>query len=179
MSYFQISNDSRQSGFSLLEVLISLLVMSIGLLGLGGLQIVSLKGTAGAHSRTIATMYAMELADRMRANPKGAKGGFYASSVTCSDALTACRRTTYCTPEQVAKFDLQEIMCGMKRGTKREGGIVNLLTDGTLNVSCDVACNTKKALHHISVSWKEGKSHQQQATENELQTKNLVVSIIP
>jgi len=114
MSYILIKNKSQQAGFSLIEVMISLLILAIGMLGLGGLQVASLKGTTNAHSRTIATMYAMELADRMRANPLGVKGGFYGATVSCSGG-EYCRNSNYCTPQQIATFDLQEVLCGTKR----------------------------------------------------------------
>ena len=59
---------SRQAGFSMLEVLIALVVTSIGLLGLAALQGTSLKLNHGSFLRTQATQYANDLADRMRAN---------------------------------------------------------------------------------------------------------------
>jgi type IV pilus assembly protein PilV len=58
----------RQGGFSMLEVLIALVVTSIGLLGLAALQGTSLKLNHGSFLRTQATQFANDLADRMRAN---------------------------------------------------------------------------------------------------------------
>jgi len=179
MSYLPIKTN-QQSGFSLLEVLISLLVLGIGLLGLGGLQVASLKGTTNAHSRTIATMFAMDLADRMRANPLGVKGGFYGTSVSCSGG-EYCRNSTYCTPQQIAVFDLQEVMCGTKRTSfaERENGIKNTLLNGTLEISCNVDCSAKKAIHNITITWGETKTHPKIASDNLIQTQSLVVPVIP
>jgi len=179
MSYLPIKTN-QQSGFSLLEVLISLLVLGIGLLGLGGLQVASLKGTTNAHSRTIATMFAMDLADRMRANPLGVKGGFYGTSVSCSGGAY-CRNSTYCTPQQVAVFDLQEVVCGTKRksNAERENGIKNTLLNGTLEISCNGDCSAKKAIHNITITWGETKTHPKIASDNLIQTQSLVVPVIP
>lgn len=58
----------RQRGVSLLEVLISVVVLSIGLLGLAGLQAVSLKNNTSAYQRGLATMLAYDVIDRMRAD---------------------------------------------------------------------------------------------------------------
>ncbi len=58
----------RQQGVSLLEVLISVVVLSIGLLGLAGLQAVSLRNNASAYQRGLATMLAYDVIDRMRAD---------------------------------------------------------------------------------------------------------------
>lgn len=61
----------RQQGVSLLEVLISVVVLSIGLLGLAGLQAVSLKNNTSAYQRGLATMLAYDVIDRMRADLPG------------------------------------------------------------------------------------------------------------
>ena len=61
----------NQSGFSLLEVLIALLILSIGLLGLAALQTTGLRSNQMATMRTLATQIAYDMSDRMRANPAG------------------------------------------------------------------------------------------------------------
>ena len=58
----------RQSGFTLLEVLIAILVLSIGLLGLAGLMASSMKNSHSAYQRTQATWLAYDIIDRMRVN---------------------------------------------------------------------------------------------------------------
>lgn len=55
-------------GFSLLEVLIALLIFSLGLLGMAGLMVVSVKTNQSAYLRTQASFLAQSMADRMRAN---------------------------------------------------------------------------------------------------------------
>jgi len=70
-------NTQNQSGFSLLEVLIALLVLSIGLLGLAALQITSLRSNEMANMQTTATQLAYDITDRMRANPEGVANNEY------------------------------------------------------------------------------------------------------
>jgi type IV pilus assembly protein PilV len=67
----------KNSGFSLLEVLIALVVLSMGLLGLAALQITGLKNNQSAYYRTTATVLAYDMADRMRLNRSVAEGGGY------------------------------------------------------------------------------------------------------
>lgn len=67
----------RQTGFSLIEVLVALLVLSIGLLGLAMLQVTGMKFNSDAYFRTQATILAYDIIDRMRANDDGAKDGSY------------------------------------------------------------------------------------------------------
>ncbi|MCS3902961.1 type IV pilus assembly protein PilV [Methylohalomonas lacus] len=68
---------SINSGFSLLEVMIALFVLSIGLLGLAALQSVALKSNHSAYHRSQATFLAYDIMDRMRANKNAAKAGNY------------------------------------------------------------------------------------------------------
>lgn len=58
----------RNRGFSLLEVLVALLVLSIGLLGLAGMQAHSIRGNVNSYARSQATILAYDIVDRMRAN---------------------------------------------------------------------------------------------------------------
>jgi len=57
-----------QRGVTLLEVLISIVVLSVGLLGYAGLQTVSMKNNTSAFQRSQATMLTYDIVDRMRAN---------------------------------------------------------------------------------------------------------------
>ncbi len=68
---------NKQIGFTLIEVLVALLIMSIGLLGLAALQATSLKASHGAYSRGQAVFLAYDMMDRMRANRTQALAGAY------------------------------------------------------------------------------------------------------
>src|SRR5262249_20897818 len=61
------------TGFTLIEVLVALVVLSIGLLGVAGLQIAGLRGNLSAASRTQASYLADDIIDRMRANYTAAR----------------------------------------------------------------------------------------------------------
>lgn len=58
----------RSAGFSLVEVLISIVVLSVALLGTAALTAASLKNTNGSYYRSLATILADDMLDRMRAN---------------------------------------------------------------------------------------------------------------
>jgi type IV pilus assembly protein PilV len=75
---------NKQQGFTLLEVLIALLVLSIGLLGLAALQTTGLRSNQMATMRTLATQIAYDMTDRMRANPTGVASGQYIIATTAT-----------------------------------------------------------------------------------------------
>ena len=58
----------RQHGFTLLEVLVAMVIVSIGLVGLAGLMMTSAKNNQSAYYRTQASWMAYDMIDRMRAN---------------------------------------------------------------------------------------------------------------
>ncbi|MDR2165267.1 MAG: type IV pilus modification protein PilV [Zoogloeaceae bacterium] len=68
-------------GFSLLEILIAVVVLSIGLLGLVGLQTSAVKINSSAMSRSVAVDYANAMMDNVRTNPRGAQAGHYSVSL--------------------------------------------------------------------------------------------------
>lgn len=67
----------RCRGTSLVEILVTVLVLAIGLLGLAGLQGTSLRNNQSAYARTQATNLAYEIIDAMRANVTVARAGGY------------------------------------------------------------------------------------------------------
>lgn len=81
-------HPSRQRGMSLIEALVALLILSIGLLGVAGLQMQALRSNHGAHLRSQATVLAHDIADRMRANRTAALADPSAYNVDFIDVPT-------------------------------------------------------------------------------------------
>lgn len=99
-----------QRGLSLLEVLIATLVLSIGLLGLAGLQVSSLKTAQNASLKQEATFVFYDLLERMRSNRHAALQGYYVKTTTCSQTPpNACSGS--CTEAQQAAYDLYYVLC--------------------------------------------------------------------
>ena len=61
----------RDRGFTLVESLIALLLLSVGMLGAGGMLVSGLRAHADALRQVAATNLARDMADRIRANPRG------------------------------------------------------------------------------------------------------------
>ena len=99
-------NRRSEQGFTLIEVMIALLVLSIGLLGLAGLQVTALQNNQSAFMRSQATALAYDLSDRMRANVLGTISGNYNPANAGADAN--CGTTTGCSPQAMAQNDLND-----------------------------------------------------------------------
>lgn len=68
MRKYSLANRHRTAGLTLVEILIALLVISVGLLGVAGLHAMSLRNNYDALMRSHASALAADIADRMRAN---------------------------------------------------------------------------------------------------------------
>lgn len=70
-------DQHSQAGVSMIEVLVAIVILSIGLLGLAGLQTAGLKSNQSAGFRSTASMLAYSILDSMRANRVVAREGGY------------------------------------------------------------------------------------------------------
>ena len=101
---------AKQTGFTLLEVLVTIIIVSIGLLGILKLQSVALIGTQISEARSWATIAADSMADRMRANAKGAADRGYVDAAFTKPAGQPNKQCVdvFCEPDDMAQFDIWE-----------------------------------------------------------------------
>jgi type IV pilus assembly protein PilV len=76
----------HQSGVGIVEVLVAVLVLSIGLLGLAGLQMRTLRNNQSALERGVAVMETHAIADAMRADRASAVNAPYSYNIGIDDA---------------------------------------------------------------------------------------------
>ncbi len=76
----------RQRGVGLIEVLVAVLVLSLGLLGMAGLQASALKANQSSYGRTQAVMLSYYMLDMLRTDRAGAQGLAYNMPTTCDPA---------------------------------------------------------------------------------------------
>jgi type IV pilus assembly protein PilV len=99
----------RQSGFTLIEVLVAVALTAIGLLGLASLQMTSMGGTQAGSERTQAAMLALDISDRMRHNIDAARDGEYDLDLGDIPDSATCRSVSAdCSTADLAAADLSE-----------------------------------------------------------------------
>lgn len=84
----------RQQGATMIEVLVAIVVISVGLLGIAALQLMAMKNSQGALQDSLATMYTYSILDAMRANPTAARNGDYDVNAMCSAPVTGNDQVT-------------------------------------------------------------------------------------
>jgi type IV pilus modification protein PilV len=96
------SLDKRQTGVGLIEVLIAVLVLSIGFLGIAALQAKSLSTNNSSMARTNAVISSYSILDAMRADKANALAGAYNQTVTANNcpnpggSLSATQLNNWC-----------------------------------------------------------------------------------
>jgi type IV pilus assembly protein PilV len=159
-----VPGRARLGGFSLIEVLVSILVLSFGMLGVASLLAKSMSGSHTASLRTQAIVLADDLADRMRANRVTAVAAVANNYQGIAAAENRCRAVHYghvhaapvaCTPQQLAaddKFDwLAQVAAVLPTGT----GVVCIDStpeDGTAGAP---ACDGVGNAYAIKEFWSE------------------------
>lgn len=121
---------NRNGGFTLLEVLVALVVLSIGLLGLSGLQTTGLRNNYSAFQRSQATLVTTDIIDRMRANRSAASDGDYNIAYNGTPIHVSC---SSCSKTQVAQRDIELWREYVERLPAGEG-FVNVTAAGVAEV---------------------------------------------
>ncbi len=108
----RIRSYSDARGFTLFEVLISMLVLSIGLLGIAGMQMLALRGNTSAYLRSEAILRAYDIIDRIRANPPASPSYATAMAAAPAAASVDCAAAV-CSAGDLAAYDLAQWKCGL------------------------------------------------------------------
>jgi len=151
------SKNQSQRGFSLIEVLVYTLIVSVSVLGMAGMQISAKRAGHEAVQRTTATSLAIDLIERMRANPEALSS--YVTTTIGGGSITAeptpdCSYDAgnNCTPVERAEHDLWEWEQAIDGAT--ETRLVDgdtIAVGGLLDATACVAVNGGSTT--ISVAW--------------------------
>jgi type IV pilus assembly protein PilV len=136
-------NMQASAGFTLLEVLVTMFVIALALLGTAGLQAYGMKVTQSGQLRTEAVILGLDLLERIEANNPGAIAGNYAVDPLPTAAPSDCY-ALMCTPADLATYDL--VQFGTRLGA--------VLPAGTATVT-RAAAGTNLWTYTIQVNWTE------------------------
>jgi type IV pilus assembly protein PilV len=142
----------KRNGFSLIEVMVSLVILVIGLIGIFNLHIMSKQGSFESFQQTQASYYANDMINRMRLN--SAQLALYANGSPYSGIPSAVSQrcdsaTVFCSASQMAQWDIfewQSSFIGTSEviNTKNVGGLDT--ATGCINVNGNIVT--------VTMSWK-------------------------
>lgn len=143
------AHPRRQSGTSLVEVLVGLLVLSLGLLSAGGMLAYSVQMPRLAGYRATAMQLAASHIERMRANPEGAAAGLYDAPLNYDGSLAELTATPCpwpaCDAHALARMDT----------STAQHAIREQLPAGALQAQCTPAPCGPGAFGDVWVVWRE------------------------
>ncbi len=94
-----------QYGFTMIEVMVTVFILSVGILGIAGMQAVAVRESQNTYYRTQADILASDIVDRMRANRTEAYGGNNNGYTDAAGTGTgACQAE--CAADEMAAYDL-------------------------------------------------------------------------
>ena len=164
------SGARAQRGLGIIEVLVALVVVSLGVLGIAGMQLTGMQHGTGSLNRAKALMFAEDMTERMRANTDGGRAdlGYDGFDSSTEAGLCETRPAPYCDAADgvdaddcgagaLAAFDRETVACGPWSGGAAAGGVVNgALPGGTLEIDCPDAPCTADSTWVVTVGWTEG-----------------------
>ncbi len=127
-----------QRGFNLVEVLIALIIMSVGMLGIAGLYVQSLQAGRTSMFRHNAITLAGDVADRIRANPRALAA--YAGAGADNGCVEGNKN---CTPAEMAGNDI--LLWEQQADDTLPAGDVEITFDDTVT----------PPEYEINVTWEE------------------------
>lgn len=141
-------------GFSMIEVLVTLFILSVGLLGVAGLQATSLRFNQNSYYKSQAVVLATDIVDRIRANKTGADTNLYIGFLadTSISSLTKDCFNVTCTTAEMALYDIEAwaltLQSVLPAGQGRVVGnsvtnvySITIMWDGARNGATGTACN--------------------------------------
>ncbi len=136
----------RHSGFTLLEVLVAIVIISLGMLGVAALLVTVHKANASSYLQQQAVQDTYDVLDRMRANLAGTQGGYYDGTYN-SGVTTGCLGTTVQTPQQIAVCDTSQWGSTLQQLPAGQGKIVTATANNQTTVT-------------VTVTWSDAPSQQ-------------------
>ncbi len=147
---------SNQTGVTFIEVLVAVVVLSVGFLATSRMQIMGMRYNQSAFMKSQASIMASSIADRMRANDDGVNAGLYNAINTSSLPGDPGCITSGCNSNQLAQLDIHQWGQTLADG----------LPDGVGTVT------NNAGLFQIDVSWSE-------SVESTSQTQTVSIWLTP
>ena len=148
-------NIKNNKGFSLIEVLITALIVSFSLLGVGALQLKTHQFNTSASFQSYATILAHDMIERMRSNPVGIKNANY--HLPTATQHSDCHTAVGCSTSEMAENDMYEWAGNGMHSIRKvlPAGRAVVCIDSTPNdgIPSSAACDKVGSIYAIKIWW--------------------------
>jgi type IV pilus assembly protein PilV len=147
----------RASGFTLIEGLVTIVVLSIGVLALMNLQLRTLADSRIASMRNVATQLAYNLADQIRSNEAALAAGVYKTNLAAKSIAT-CFTAVGCSSQEMAQASFQAWLDDTNAALPSGTGTVCIDSTPNDGLPTAPACDNSGTTYVIKVWWREGQA---------------------
>lgn len=151
-----MSLKQKQSGIGIIEILIAVVLISVGFLAAARMQMQGMRFSQAAYNNSQAYFMATEIMDRMRANTQGMIDGNYDDQSTGAGLLNPDCGTNECNAAEIAQQDLYDWSANLHNLT---AGVTNfqptLPSSATIPARGVINANGN-GFFEIVIEWSEG-----------------------
>lgn len=161
-----------QQGLSMIELLVSMAILSVGLLGIAGLQLNSVQNSNWSYHYSLADSYVHMITERMRSNLAAVNNSSseldnqYASVTAAPDSVEKNCDSSKCSSTEIAAYDINQWFAA----------ITAELPQGSASIACQDVDDTDTdecsagSPHRITLQWFD---------KREDETQSIVMDVIP
>jgi len=147
-------HSQKQKGVGLLEILITVLLLSIGFLAAAKMQVQGMRFSQSAYIEAQAYFMISDMMDRMRSNAKGVRAKHYDNKWTDAELTDPDCNTNFCDDKRLAEQDLFDWSAAIHPLRETEGFIPSLPSSDTVQAKAGIV-PLANGLYEIKASWIE------------------------
>ena len=145
-----------QRGSSLIEVLVSMLVLAVGILGISAMQTATLKSNQNSYMRTQAVFHSLDIVERMLSNQAAVEAGDYNDPAPV--VTPSCLTGTGCTASQMAANDVAEWETGVTENLPSGSATVCLDSTSDDGTAAAPACDNLGSVYSVKIWWDDDRN---------------------
>ena len=144
-----------ERGVGLIEILIAVVVLSIGFLAAARMQVQGLRFSQGAYYRSQAFFMASDIINRMRSNPEGVVSGAYDNFTTSSGLIDPNCDTAYCSSTDMASQDKYDWSAYLYATESTADSFQPTLPSSSSTIASGVVSSLDDGVYEITMTWSE------------------------
>lgn len=167
-------NPHQQHGIGLLEVLLAVILLSVGFLATARMQVEGMRYSQGAYAMSQAKFMVLDMTERMRANRSGMNSNVYKDKSTSAGTFnpSCVVNGTACSPQDIALADIHAWSQNLHPASGSTGFTPLLPSSPSIAASGTITYDAAEGSYSVAVQWSE-------AVNGTDTAQNLAVKVFP